>query len=79
MWLLLWLSVTIFFWCQNEKIYIINWVILVGDYCDYFLINIYIVYKNKSTERRVFIALPYFRNQYSKMIFFPPKVVTLSP
>ena len=48
---------------------------MVYDYYDYFNIYIYIIYNNKSTERRVFPVLPYSRNQYPKMIFAPPKLV----
>ena len=60
-----------------EKLIIIE--ITLGRWQDdYFLIYIYIVYNNNSTERRVFPVLPYSRNQYSKMIFPPPKVVILS-
>ena len=41
------------------------------------LTYIYIIYNNKSTDRRVFTTLPYSRNQYYKMIFAPPFYVII--
>jgi hypothetical protein len=41
----------------------------------YIYIYIYIIYNNKSTERRVFYHPPYFKNPIFKSFFFPKKKV----